>query len=66
MSEGLFQALTQFLPGVGTILGTLAVMLGLNPVIALVVVIITPVSMWFAAFMAKRTSHLFRQQSEAQ
>ncbi|HJB40397.1 MAG TPA: ABC transporter ATP-binding protein/permease [Candidatus Ruthenibacterium avium] len=66
VSEGLFQALTQFLPGVGTILGTLAVMLGLNPVIALVVVIITPVSMWFAAFMAKRTSHLFRQQSEAQ
>ena len=66
VSEGLFQALTQFLPGVGTILGTLAVMLGLNPVIALVVVMITPVSMWFAAFMAKRTSHLFRQQSEAQ
>lgn len=66
VSEGLFQALTQLLPGVGTILGTLIVMAMLNPFIAVVVVVITPVSIWFASFMAKRTSHLFRRQSEAQ
>ena len=66
VSEGLFQALTQLLPGVGTILGTLIVMAMLNPFITVVVVVITPVSIWFASFMAKRTSHLFRRQSEAQ
>ena len=66
VSEGLFQALTQLLPGVGTILGTLIVMVMLNPFITVVVVVITPVSIWFASFMAKRTSHLFRRQSEAQ
>lgn len=66
VSEGLFQALTQLLPGVGTILGTLIVMAMLNPFIAVVVVVITPVSIWFASFMAKRTSHLFRRQSEGQ
>lgn len=66
VSEGLFQALTQLLPGVGTILGTLIVMAMLNPFITVVVAVITPVSIWFASFMAKRTSHLFRRQSEAQ
>lgn len=66
VSEGLFQTLTQLLPGVGTILGTLIVMAMLNPFITVVVVVITPVSIWFASFMAKRTSHLFRRQSEAQ
>ena len=44
VAEGLLQGLTQLLPGVATILGTLVVMAVLNPVIALVVVLVTPVS----------------------
>lgn len=66
VSEGLLQGLTQLLPGVATILGTLAVMAVLNPWIALVVVLVTPVSIWFAGFIAKRTAGFFKAQSAAQ
>lgn len=66
VSEGLLQGLTQLLPGIATILGTLAVMLLLNPLIALVVVVITPVSIWFASFIARRSAKYFRRQSAAQ
>lgn len=66
VSEGLLQGLTQLLPGVATILGTLAVMLALNPFIALVVVLVTPVSIWYAGFIAKRSSNYFKKQSAAQ
>lgn len=66
VSEGLLQGLTQLFPGIATILGTLVVMLVLHPLIALVVVLVTPLSIFFAGFVAKRTAHLFRQQSAAQ
>lgn len=66
VAEGLLQGLTQLLPGVATILGTLCVMAVLNPFIALVVVLVTPVSIWFASFVAKRTDGFFRAQSAAQ
>lgn len=66
VSEGLLQGLTQLLPGVATILGTLGVMLWLNPWIALVVVLVTPLSILFAGFVTKRTSGYFRAQSNAQ
>ena len=66
VAEGLLQGLTQLLPGVATILGTLCVMAVLNPFIALVVVLVTPVSIWFAGFVAKRTDGFFRAQSAAQ
>ena len=66
VSDGLLQGLTQFLPGIATILGTLTVMLVLNPVIALVVVCVTPISIVFAGFVAKRTTGYFRRQSAAQ
>ncbi len=66
VSEGIMQALTQLLPGVATIVGTLVIMMILNPVIATVVVVVTPVSIWFASFMAKRTAKYFKRQSEAQ
>ncbi len=66
VSEGILQGLTQLLPGICTIAGTLVVMAVLNPVITLVVVCVTPVSIWFAGFVAKRTSGFFKQQSEAQ
>lgn len=66
VGEGLLQGLTQLLPGVATILGTLAVMVVLNPVIALIVVLVTPVSIVFAGFIARRTDSLFKAQSAAQ
>ena len=66
VAEGLLQGLTQLLPGVVTILGTLCVMAVLNPAIALVVVLVTPVSILFAGFVAKRTAGFFKAQSAAQ
>lgn len=66
VSDGILQGLTQLLPGVATILGTLCVMMALNPVIALVVVCVTPLSIVFASFIARRTTGYFRRQSAAQ
>lgn len=66
VSDGLLQGLTQLLPGIATILGTLVVMAVLNPLIALVVVLVTPLSIAFAGFVAKRTTGFFRAQSAAQ
>lgn len=64
--DGILHGLTQLLPGVATILGTLAVMLVLNPLVTLAVVLVTPLSILFAGFVGKRTAHMFRKQSEAQ
>ena len=49
-----------------TILGTLGIMAVLNPFIAFVVVAVTPVSIWFAGFVAKRTAGFFAANSAAQ
>ena len=62
-ADGLLMGFTQLFTGVLTILGTLAFMVMLNPVIALVVVVITPVSLVVAAFIAKRTYSMFRAQT---
>lgn len=66
VSEGLLQGLTQLLPGTATILGVLIIMFCLNPFIALLVVLVTPLSILFAKFVAKRTHSLFRKQAAAQ
>lgn len=66
VSEGLLQGLTQLLPGIATILGVLIIMFYLNPFIALVVVLVTPLSILFAKFVASRTHSLFRKQATAQ
>ena len=66
VSEGLLQGLTQLLPGAATILGVLVIMFYLNPFIALVVVLVTPLSILFARFVASRTHALFRKQAAAQ
>ena len=55
---------TQFFTGVVTILGTLVFMLLINVKIALVVILITPVSLFVASFIAKRTYVFFKAQSE--
>ncbi len=63
-AEGLLIGFTQLFTGVITILGTIGFMLFVNPVITLVVVLITPVSLFVAAFIAKHTYDMFRLQSE--
>lgn len=63
-ADGLLIGFTQLFTGVITILGTLGFMLWVNPVITAVVVLITPVSLFVAAFIAKRTYTMFQLQSE--
>ena len=63
-AEGLLMGFTQLFTGVLTIVGTLFFMFDINGKIALVVVLLTPLSLFVAAFIAKRTYHMFRKQSE--
>lgn len=64
-ADGLLMGFTQFFSGVLTILGTLCFMLSIDVKITLVVVVITPVSLFVASFIAKHTYVMFKQQSEA-
>lgn len=64
-ADGLLMGFTQLFTGVVTILGTLGFMLYINVPIAVVVVVLTPVSLFVASFIAKRTYKLFRSQSES-
>ncbi|MGN0397900.1 MAG: ABC transporter ATP-binding protein [Candidatus Fimimorpha sp.] len=63
-SDGLLMGLTQLFAGVITILGTLGFMIYLNWIIAIVVVLITPLSLFVAKFIAQRTYTMFHKQSE--
>lgn len=63
-SDGLLMGFTQLLTGTLTIVGTLLFMLSVNVKITLVVVLITPLSLFVASFIAKRTYKMFREQSE--
>ncbi len=64
VAEGLLMGFTQLFTGIITIVGTLIFMLTINYKIALVVICITPISLFVAAFIAKRTFSMFRMQSE--
>ena len=63
-ADGLLMGFTQLFSGVMTILGTLAFMLTLSPMITLVVVLVTPVSLLVANFIAKSTHDMFVLQSK--
>lgn len=63
-AEGLLMGFTQLFTGVLTILGTLFFMFDINVKIALVVVVLTPLSLFVAGFIAKRTYNMFKKQSE--
>ncbi len=63
-ADGLLMGFTQLFTGVVTILGTLIIMLTLNPVITIVVVVITPLSLFVANFIAKHTYDMFQVQSK--
>lgn len=63
-SDGLLMGFTQLFTGVLTILGTLGFMLIVNPIITLVVVLVTPLSLFVASFIAKKTFSMFKLQSQ--
>lgn len=63
-SEGLLMGFTQLFTGVMTILGTLVFMVTINVKITLVVVVITPLSLFIANYIAKKTFKMFKLQSE--
>lgn len=64
-ADGLLMGFTQAFTGILTILGTLFFMLVTNVWITLVVVLVTPLSLFVAAFIAKKTHFMFQKQSEA-
>ncbi len=63
-SDGLLLGFTQFFNGIMTILVTLIFMLMISPQITAIVVILTPASLFVAAFIAKKTYSMFKLQSE--
>ena len=63
-SDGLLMGFTQFFSGVLTIFGTLGFMFSINVKITFAVIVLTPLSMFVANFIAKHTYVMFRQQSE--
>ena len=66
IGDGLLQGITQLFSGAVMIICTLAFMIMLNFFIALVVVIITPLSMFVAAFITRLSQKQFREQSKTQ
>lgn len=63
-SDGLLMGFTQFFTGVLTILGTIGFMLSISVKISLLVIILTPISLFVASFIAGRTFRMFHEQSE--
>lgn len=63
-ADGLLMGFTQLFTGILTIAGTLGIMLAINWVIALIVFVITPLSLFVAKFIASRTYALFKKTSE--
>ena len=63
-ADGLLMGFTQLFTGVLTIFGTLFFMFSVNVGISLVVLLVTPISLIAAAFIAKRTYDMFRLQSQ--
>lgn len=63
-SNGMLMGFTQLFTGVLTIVSTLIFMLVLNPVIALTVTLLTPLSLFIARFISKRTHRFFSEQAK--
>jgi len=62
-SDGLLMGFTQLFTGLLTIVATLVFMFIINPLIAAVVVVLTPLSLFIASFIAKKTHRFFQDQS---
>ncbi|MBR6633242.1 MAG: ABC transporter ATP-binding protein [Clostridia bacterium] len=63
-ADGLIMGFTQLFTGVVTILGTIVFMVSINYKIALIVVLLTPLSLFVASFIARNTYNMFKKQSE--
>ena len=63
-ADGFLMGFTQLFTGVITIVGTLVIMLSLNPWITAIVVLLTPMSFFVTGFIAKRTHKHFQQQAK--
>ncbi|WP_294351635.1 ABC transporter ATP-binding protein [uncultured Clostridium sp.] len=63
ISDGLIQGFSQLFTGAITILGTIFFMLSINVSITLVVILITPLSLFVASFIAKHSHSMFKKQS---
>ncbi len=63
-ADGLLMGFTQLFTGVVTIIGTLTIMLYYNVSVTLIVVVLTPLSLFVAAFIAKKTQKHFLKQAE--
>lgn len=63
-SDGLLLGFTQSFTGIATILGTLVFMIKINVFTALIVVVLTPLSLLVARFISKHTYNMFKLQSE--
>lgn len=64
ISDGLLMGFTQLFSGIITIFGTIGFMLSIDLKITLVVVLITPLSLFVASFIAEKTFSMFKVQSE--
>lgn len=64
ISTGLIQGFSQLFTGIITILGTLGIMIAINFKIALVVVLMTPLSLFVGGFIAKHSKAMFTEQSK--
>ena len=63
-SDGLLLGFTQLFTGVATIMGTMIFMLGINPWITLIVVVLSPMSFLVANFISRKSFTMFKKQSE--
>ena len=63
-SDGLLMGFSQFFNGIMTIIGTIVFMFMINVPITFIVILITPLSLFVASFIAKRTFNLFKKQSQ--
>lgn len=63
-ADGLLMGFTQVFTGLATILGTLIFMCSMNVVIAVAVIVLTPLSLFAAKFISGRTYNFFKSQSE--
>lgn len=64
ISDGLFQGITQFYPGIITILTSLILMLSLSIKLTIVIVLMTPLCFFIASFITKRSNKMFKAQQK--
>lgn len=66
VGDGLLQGVSQLMTGAATILGTMILLFYMNALVALVVLVLTPLSVLVAKFITGKSHHLFRDQSDTQ